>query len=123
MRTHADYVKHLESLAKTDRKIIDDFARDITEQRRDTCHVITWSEGVFEAAARLHVAKLLMCTTSIRGAVDHCEQRVLHGASYPSQSTSQSQNLMKTYMLKSWAEKLDELREEWRFETTDSDTS
>jgi len=86
---------------------------------KDPAHALSWGTGVFQAAATLKVAHMLvyafteregevMCT--IEQARDTLLDRVMQKARYPAQSTSPTSNLMEQYEAAAYAEALDELK-------------
>jgi hypothetical protein len=109
-------LKRFTNMAESAQAACDKFAESFA---KDPAYALSWGTSVFQAAARLKVATMLvqafteregevMCT--IEQARDTLLDRVMHKARYPAQSTSPASNLMEQYEAAAYAEALDELR-------------
>jgi hypothetical protein len=112
----AQALKKFTAQAEQAQAKIDKFQAELS---KDPAHALTWSNGVFQSAARLKVANMLVEAFSPRegaheytvaNAVSHLTDRVMGMARYPAQSTSPTSNLMEQYEAAAFAEALDELK-------------
>ncbi len=112
----AQALKKFTAIAEQAQAQIDKFK---VELDKDPAYALSWGNGVFQSAARLKVATMLvyafteregeiMCT--LDQARDTCLDRVMNKARYPAQSTSPTSNLMEQYEAAAYAEALDELK-------------
>jgi hypothetical protein len=112
----AQALKKFTAIAEQAQKQIDKFKAELD---KDPAYALSWGNGVFQSAARLKVAQMMvyaftpregevMCT--IEQARDTCLDRVMNKARYPAQSTSPTSNLMEQYEAAAYAEALDELK-------------
>jgi hypothetical protein len=93
----------------------DKFAADFA---KDPAYALSWSNSVFQNAARLKVANMLVyafteregeTTCTVDQARDTCRDRIMNKARYPAQSTSPTSNLMEQFEAAAYAEALDYL--------------
>lgn len=87
--------------------------------QHDAAYALSWSNSVFQAAAKERVYKQVILSikdsVSEDGELDLINiismvtDRVLHKAKYPAQSTSPTSNLIEQYELATWAEILSDL--------------
>jgi hypothetical protein len=112
----AQALKKFTAIAEQARAKIDKFQAEFS---KDPAHALTWSNGVFQSAARLKIANMLVyaftpregeTAYTIKQARDTLLDRVLNKARYPAQSTSPTSNLMEQYEAAAYAEALDELK-------------
>jgi hypothetical protein len=87
--------------------------------QHDAAYALSWSNSVFQAAAKERVYKQVI--VSIKDSVSEdgeldlsniigmVTDRVLHKAKYPAQSTSPTSNLIEQYELATWADILSDL--------------
>lgn len=112
----AKALKKFTAIAANSQAKIDKFKEELS---KDPAHALSWGTGVFQAAATLKVAQMLvyafteregenMCT--IEQARETMMDRVMNKARYPAQSTSPTSNLMEQYEAAAYAEALDELK-------------
>jgi hypothetical protein len=112
----AQALKKFTAIAEQAQAQIDKFK---VELDKDPAYALSWGNSVFQSAARLKVATMLvyafteregetMCT--LDQARDTCLDRVMNKARYPAQSTSPTSNLMEQYEAAAYAEALDELK-------------
>jgi hypothetical protein len=89
------------------------------ELDKDPAYALSWGNGVFQSAARLKVANMLVyafterpneITCTLEQARETLLDRVMNKARYPAQSTSPTSNLMEQYEAAAYAEALDELK-------------
>lgn len=94
----------------------DKFAKSFSE---DPAFALTWGNSVFQHAARLRVAQMMVYSFTVRPNELTCTleraresllDRVMNKARYPAQSTSPTANLMEQYEAAAYAEALDELK-------------
>ena len=84
------------------------------ELAKDPAYALSWSNDVFQSAARLKVAKMLAdafssgCT--VEDIRDMLMDRVMHKSIYPTQSTSPTSNLIEQYELSAHAKFLSDLK-------------
>jgi hypothetical protein len=109
-------LKRFEKLAAEAQAKCDKFAAEFA---KDPAYALSWGNSVFQEAARLKVANMLVEAFSPRegaheytvaNAVSHLTDRVMGMARYPAQSTSPTSNLMEQYEAAAYAEALDELQ-------------
>jgi hypothetical protein len=109
-------LKKFTALAEQAQVQCDKFAKSFAE---DPGYALSWGNGVFQSAARLKVAKMLVyafteregeTTCTVEQARDTLLDRVMNKARYPAQSTSPTSNLMEQYEAAAYAEALDELK-------------
>lgn len=112
----AKALKKFTAIAEQAQAQIDKFK---VELDKDPAYALSWGNGVFQSAARLKVAQMLVyafteregdTTCTIEQARETMMDRVMHKARYPAQSTSPTSNLMEQYEAAAYAEALDELR-------------
>jgi hypothetical protein len=112
----AQALKKFTAIAEQAQAQIDKFK---VELDKDPAYALSWGNGVFQSAARLRVATMLVNAFTERDGETNCtiEQardtlmdRVMHKARYPAQSTSPTSNLMEQYEAAAYAEALDELK-------------
>jgi hypothetical protein len=112
----AQALKKFEKLAAEAQAKCDQFAEDFA---KDPAHALGWSNSVFQAAARLKIAQMMVyaftpregeAVCTIKQARDTCLERVMNKARWPAQSTSPTSNLMEQYEAAAYAEALDELQ-------------
>lgn len=101
-------------IAKTNQAVLDKFAKDFAY---DPTYALSWSNSVFQAAARVKVAKELATAfenpdVDVVRARAYLTDRVLNRARYPAQSTSPTANLMEQYESAAYAEALEVLNYE-----------
>jgi hypothetical protein len=112
----ANALKHFTEKAAHAQTQCDKFAKSFAE---DPAFALTWGNSVFQHAARLRVAQMMvhaftqrdgetMCT--LDQARDTCLDRVMNKARYPAQSTSPTSNLIEQFEAAAYAEALDELK-------------
>lgn len=92
--------------------------------QHDAAYVLSWSNSVFQAAAKERVYKQLIAFVmdeaedisdlfnediNVDNLFSFVTDRVLHKAKYPAQSTSPTSNLIEQYELAAWAEVLSDL--------------
>ena len=87
--------------------------------QHDAAYALSWSNSVFQAAAKERVYKQVIASikdsVSEDGELDLSNiivmvtDRVLHKAKYPAQSTSPTSNLIEQYELATWADILSDL--------------
>jgi hypothetical protein len=81
---------------------------------KDPAYALSWSNGAFQSAARLRVAKMMADAFTdgwtVQDARDTLMDRVMHKSKYPAQSTSPTSNLIEQYELAAYAEFLGDLK-------------
>jgi hypothetical protein len=112
----AKALKKFTAMAEAAQTQIDKFK---VELDKDPAYALSWGNGVFQSAARLKVAQMLVYgftpkegspVYTVEQAVGFLTDRVMNKARYPAQSTSPTSNLMEQYEAAAYAEALDELR-------------
>jgi hypothetical protein len=112
----AQALKKFTAIAEQAQAQIDKFKLELN---KDPAYALSWGNGVFQSAARLKVAKMLIEAFTVKAgsenytveqAVGYLTDRVMGLARYPAQSTSPTSNLMEQYEAAAYAEALDELR-------------
>ena len=111
----AQALKRFTAMAEQAQAHCDKFAADFA---KDPSHALSWGLNVFQNAARLKVAQMMInafaeerehkCT--IEDARETLMDRVMNKARYPAQSTSPTSNLMEQYEAAAYAEALDVLK-------------
>ena len=112
----AKALKKFTAIAEQAQAQIDKFKLELD---KDPAYALSWGNDVFQSAARLKMAKMLVnafteregntvCT--IEQARDTLLDRVMLKARYPAQSSSPTSNLMEQYEAAAYAEALDELK-------------
>lgn len=101
-----------QSMADGDQSKLDKFMDDFA---KDPAHALSWSNGIFEVAARLKVTKQIIAALEAGDATlenirSTMMDRVMHKSKYPSQSTSPTSNLMEQYELAACANILSDLQ-------------
>lgn len=111
----AKALKKFTQMAEQAQAQCDKFAAEFA---KDPSYALSWSNSVFQNAARLSVAKSLVYVFTPREGENECtvEQarnilmgRVMNKARYPAQSTSPTSNLMEQFEAAACAEALDYL--------------
>ena len=84
--------------------------------QHDAAYALTWSNSVFQAAAKERVYKQFIAFVTdepedinFDNLISFVTDHVLHKAKYPAQSTSPTSNLIEQYELAAWAEVLSAL--------------
>lgn len=87
--------------------------------QHDAAYALSWSNSVFQAAAKERVYKQVIASIKdsvsedgeldLSNIVGMVTDRVLHKAKYPAQSTSPTSNLIEQYELATWADILSDL--------------
>ena len=100
-----------QSSAERDQAALDKFARDFAV---DPAYALSWSNGIFEVAARLKITKQIIAALEDgSGTLENIRatmmDRVMHKAKYPAQSTSPTSNLIEQYELSACAGILSDL--------------
>ena len=112
----AQALKKFTAIAEQAQKQIDKFKAELD---KDPAYALSWGLNVFQNAARLKVAKMLVYAFTEREGETVCTleearetllTRVMNKARYPAQSTSPTSNLMEQYEAAAYAEALDELK-------------
>jgi hypothetical protein len=112
----AKALKKFTAIAEAAQAQIDKFK---VELDKDPAYALSWGNGVFQSAARLKVASMLVYgftptegapVYTVEQAIEFLTDRVMSKARYPAQSTSPTSNLMEQYEAAAYAEALDELR-------------
>jgi hypothetical protein len=80
---------------------------------KNPAHALVWSTGTFKAAAERKTLKIMLQDLDNGADVPSLrlmlQNKVLHAAKYPAQSTSPTSNLMEQYELAACAEMLSDL--------------
>ena len=101
-----------ESKADSARLTINKFLAKMME---DPAYALCWSDEVFQAAARLKVAKQIISffegNFSAQQAREYVMDEVLCKSKYPAHSTSPASNLMEQYILAAYAEAVQALEQ------------
>ena len=112
----AQALKKFTAIAEQAQNQIDKFKAELN---KDPAYALSWGLNVFQNAARLKVAKMLVYAFTEREGETVCTleearetllTRVMNKARYPAQSTSPTSNLMEQYEAAAYAEALDELK-------------
>ena len=109
-------LKKFTAMAQAAQEQCDKFAESFA---KDPAHALSWGNSVFQSAARLKVANMLVyafteregdtvCT--LEQARDTLLDRVMNKARYPAQSTSPTSNLMEQFEAAAYAEALEEMK-------------
>lgn len=87
--------------------------------QHDAAYALSWSNSVFQAAAKERVYKQVIASIKdsvsedgeldLSNIIGMVTDRVLHKAKYPAQSTSPTSNLIEQYELATWADILSDL--------------
>jgi len=87
--------------------------------QHDAAYTLSWSNSVFQAAAKERVYKQVIASIKdsvsedgeldLSNIIGMVTDRVLHKAKYPAQSTSPTSNLIEQYELATWADILSDL--------------
>lgn len=108
-------LRHFASVAEQNQTQIDKFKAELD---KDPSYALSWGLTVFQAAARLKVAQMLVYgftpkegspVYTVEQAVNFLTDRVMNKARYPAQSTSPTSNLMEQYEAAAYAEAIDDL--------------
>lgn len=108
-------LKKFTAMAEAAQAQCDKFAEGFA---KDPAYALSWSNSVFQNAARLSVARSLVyaftpregeTTCTVQQARDTCRDRIMNKARYPAQSTSPTSNLMEQFEAAAYAEALDYL--------------
>jgi hypothetical protein len=109
-------LKKFTAMAQQAQAQCDKFAAEFA---KDPAHALSWSNGVFQEAARLKIAQMMVhaftpredgVILTVAGAREVCLSRVMNKARWPAQSTSPTSNLMEQFEAAAYAEALDELK-------------
>lgn len=109
-------LKRFTSMAQRAQAQCDKFAAEFA---KDPAYALSWGNSVFQEAARLKIAQMMVhafteredgVILSVEAAREVCLERVMNKARWPAQSTSPTSNLMEQYEAAAYAEALDELK-------------
>jgi hypothetical protein len=112
----AQALKRFTSMAERAQEQCDKFAAEFA---KDPAYALSWGNSVFQEAARLKIAQMMVyafteredgMSYSVEAAREVCLERVMNKARWPAQSTSPTSNLMEQYEAAAYAEALDELK-------------
>lgn len=109
-------LKKFTTKAKAAQEQCDKFAAEFA---KDPAYALSWGNAVFQEAARLKIAQMMVyafteredgVVMTVRAACDVCLERIMNKARWPAQSTSPTSNLMEQFEGAAYAEALDELK-------------
>lgn len=112
----AQAIRSFTRIAETNQAKVDKFAADFA---KDPAYALSWGTSVFEAAANLKVAQMLIYAftpkeggvqLSIKAACEVCLDRAMNKTRWPAQSTSPASNLMEQYEGAAYANAYDLLK-------------
>jgi len=112
----AKALKRFTAKAKSAQEQCDKFAAEFA---KDPAHALSWSNNVFQEAARLKIAQMMVyafteredgVVLTVAAAREVCLERIMNKARWPAQSTSPTSNLMEQFEAAAYAEALDELK-------------
>jgi hypothetical protein len=91
------------------KEAVEKFAKDITTD--NTAYHFEWAHGVMQSSATANVAKYFLNSLDNNATFwnirDNLQDKLMHGAKYPSFSTSPTSNLMAQFMTSGVAEWLE----------------
>lgn len=110
-------------LTKRFQRKLDEAQSEVTafvgKVQHDAAYALSWSNSVFQAAAKERVYKQVIASIKdsvsedgeldLSNIIGMVTDRVLHKAKYPAQSTSPTSNLIEQYELATWADILSDL--------------
>jgi len=107
----AKALKKFKSMVSVAQSQVDKFK---VELDKDPAYALSWGTGVFQSAARLKVAGMLVVAFEGECTVEQARatllDRVMSKSRYPAQSTSPCSNLMEQYELAAYAEAMEDLQ-------------